>query len=298
MASQIAGMLAAHVLKAESRLPLPAHPEAGHFVIFGRALMATEAGLRGTREAMAFFDKARGLDPDSYGALLGYGRTRVNLVLNRWAPKERWDKLLEEAKGAIEHAGRLDSRDPGLHVLRGAYLRAMAKDDEAIAEFEHAISLNPNFSLPHAELGRAKIEVGLASQTAGHIEDAISLNPTGQYRVAWYYWAGMAEVHLGRYEEAMRWLLKTRTENRAYPNTVPWLAVAHAGLGKWDEARAYMKEHMANFPRFSMASWRLALPHSHPVVTEQRKLIEALLRRLGAPETPPPDDKVKTGLAQ
>jgi adenylate cyclase len=296
-AARIARALGAQVLRAESRLPLPARPEAGHYVILGRSVMVSEQGKEANGNAVTYFDKAYALDPGSVPALLGYGRTRVNQVLNNWAPKDRREALLDEAEVAVRRAAEIDTRDPAVHVLRGAYLRARGKDAQAIAEFQRALELHPEYPLAHAELGRAKIEIGLASETVGHIEDALRLSPTDPYAYIWYYWAGMAEVHAGRYAQAIDWLLKAHGANRGYPNTIGFLAAAYAGAGKPEDARSYMEQHRASFPKFSIAGWRMGLPHRHPVATEQRRRIEALLRQLGAPEAPP-DDKAHTGLVQ
>jgi DNA-binding winged helix-turn-helix (wHTH) protein/TolB-like protein/Tfp pilus assembly protein PilF len=298
LAVRIARTLQAQILRAESRRPLPARPEAGHYVILGRAHMMGERGVESGQKATAFFDKARALDANSVPALQGGARVRVNKVLNRWAPKEEWGALLDEAEKAIKRAMSLEAEDAGLHVLRGAYLRARDKDAEAIKAFERALELNPNYPLALAELGRAKIEVGRAHETIGHIKEALSLNPKEPYGTVWYHWAGMAEAHLGHYQSAKDWLLQARNANRSYPNIVPWLAVAHAGLDEWADARAYMEEHRKSFPKFSMASWRLAMPQRHADVISQRRRIEALLRQLGVPERPPPDDKVQTGLVR
>jgi DNA-binding winged helix-turn-helix (wHTH) protein/TolB-like protein len=298
LAARIARMLQGQVLRAESRRPLPARPQAGQYVILGRAHMVGERAMEANRQAMAYFDKGRAIDPNSVPALQGGARVRVNKVLNRWLPREEWGRLLDEADDAIKRAMALEPNDAGMHVLRGAYLRARDKDAEAVKAFERALELYPDYPLAIAELGRAKIEVGLAHETEGYIKAALSLSPKEPYGTVWYYWAGMAEAHLGRFQSARNWLLQARNANRSYPNVVPWLAVAHAGLGEWTEARAYMDEHRKNFPRFSMASWRLALPQRHPDVIPQRQRIEALLRQLGVPERPPPDDKVQTGLVQ
>jgi DNA-binding winged helix-turn-helix (wHTH) protein/TolB-like protein len=296
-ASHIARVLVAKILGAEVALPLPAQPEAGHFSMLGRALMSGEGGIEGNRKAMAYFDKARALDPNSLPALLGYGRTRVNDVLNRWVPPQRYKALLGEAEGAINRATRLGPFDPGVQVLRCAYLRAVKEHDEAVAHCRRAVDLRPNFALAHGELGRALIETGHAEDAVAHIEEAIRLSPDDPYVAAWYFWAGIAQAHAGRYDKAAERLLQARGAKRGYPNPLGWLAVAYAGLGDLERGRSYLEQHRGHFRRFSLAAWRVAFPYTNPVVTEQRKRIEALLRQLGAPETPPPG-KVKTGLAE
>ncbi|HEY7551680.1 MAG TPA: winged helix-turn-helix domain-containing protein [Hyphomicrobiaceae bacterium] len=297
VATRIARTLRAEVLHAEVRLPLPARPQANQLAMLGRALMSGEGGIQANRKAMEFFDKARALDPNSIPALLGYGRTRVNLVLNRWVPPSRYKALLNEAEPMITHAAEIAPTDAGVHVLRCAYLRALSNHAEAIAECERAVGLQRNYPLAHGELGRAVLETGDTGKAIGYIEEALRLSPSDPYAPAWCYWAGMVEAHAGNYEKALDWLRQARGAKRGYPNTLPWLAIAYAGLDQWETARSYMKQHRTNFPKFSIAGWKVAFPHSNPAVTKQRLRLEVLLRELGAPETPP-DDKVQTGLVR
>lgn len=293
MAERIARAIGAQVLRAESRLPLPTHPEAGHFVILGRSLMAEQGGREGNRKSRTFFDKARALDPNLIPALLGYGRTRVNMVLNGWVPTDEGNRLLDEAEPAIRHAAEIDSRDVGLQVLRGAYLRARGRDDDAIAAFQRAVELLPTYALARAELGRSKIDVGLADEAVLDIEEAIRLSPNDPYIGAWYLWAGIAEAHVGHYRSAIKWLLSARNENRVHVNAAPWLAIAYGGLDEWDEAQVYMKEQLDSFPRFSISSWNETFPSRHPAVEAQRARIVAILCRLATPGC-----KVTTGIAR
>jgi DNA-binding winged helix-turn-helix (wHTH) protein/TolB-like protein len=286
LAERIARAIGAQVLRAESRRPLPAVPQAGHFVILGRSLMSGQGGAKANQNAMAFFDKARALDPNSVPALLGYARTRVNAVLNGWVPADEANALLDAAEPAIKRAIEIDSRDVGLHVLRGAYLRARGREPDAIAAFQRALELLPSYAVAHAELGRAKIEVGLADQAMAEIEEALRLSPDDPYVGAWYFWAGMAEVHVGHYRGAVTWLLRARNENRVQANTSLWLAVAYGGLEEWGEAGRYLREHSDAAPKFSIASWKHAFASEHPTVAAQRARIVAILCHLGAPGCP------------
>ncbi|HEV8694125.1 MAG TPA: winged helix-turn-helix domain-containing protein, partial [Lysobacter sp.] len=280
-AKRIARLLNVQVLRAEARLPLPARPQAGHFVILGRGILENGRGMEANRRAKAWFDKARDPDPDSIPALNGYGRTRVDDVLNEWAPKEQRPALLDEAEAAIDHAISVDPRIVGTYVLQGTLFRTRGKDAEAMAAFERALSLQDDLSLAHAELGRIKIEVGLADQSVAHIERAIRLSSNDPYIYAWYYWAGMAEAHLGHYERAIEWFLKARRANQASKLSVPWLAVSYAALDKMSEARTYLEEARAIWPDFSISSWNASFPRRYPTVRAQRARIETIFCELG-----------------
>jgi DNA-binding winged helix-turn-helix (wHTH) protein/TolB-like protein len=283
MAEGIARAIGAQVLRAESRLPLPANPEAGHFVILGRSLMSEQGGREGNQRSRTLFDKAYALDPNLVPALLGYGRTRVNMVLNGWVPADEANRLLDEAESVIKRANEIDSRDVGLQVLRGAYLRARGRDDDAIAAFQRAVELLPTYALAHAELGRSRIDIGSADEAVADIEDAIRLSPNDPYVGAWYLWAGIAEAHVGHYRRAIKWLLSAQNENRVRVNATPWLAVAHGGLEEWGEARLYLKQHLQDFPTFSISNWNQTFPAHNPTVEAQRARIVAILCRLATP---------------
>jgi tetratricopeptide (TPR) repeat protein len=205
------------------------------------------------------------------------------MVLNGWAPLVERSQLLEEAGSAIDRAVQIDSRDAGLQVLRGAYLRARGRDDDAIAALQRAIALVPSYANAHAELGRTKIEIGLDSEAVADIEEAIHLSPNDPYLAGWYLWAGEAEAHAGHYRSAIKWLLRARNENRAHVNAGVWLAIAHGGLEEWDEARVYLKQYLDVYPTFSLAKWNRAFPGRHPPVDEQRARIVGILCHIGMP---------------
>lgn len=196
LAARIARLLNVEVLRAETRLPLPANPDAGHYVNLGRVPLEGERSREAEAQSKAWYDKALALDPNSIPALNGYGRVRVDEVLNGRVPKDKRRAVLDEAQVAIDRAIELEPRVVGTHYLRGLMFRARGRDADAIASFQRVVELQPNFPLAHAELGRVKIEVGLAEEAVGHIETAIHLSPADPYLFAWYYWAGMAETHV------------------------------------------------------------------------------------------------------
>ena len=166
-------------------------------------------------------------------------------------------------------------------MQRGVVARARKDIDQAIAAFEHTLELSPRYPQAHAEFGRALLELGRTDDAIAHIRRAIQLSPTNNALYAWSLWAGMAAVHAGEYEAALRWLRRSRQANHAVENTLIWLALAHAGLGQIDEAQPFLTAFMAARPRFTISRWGLGPPYRNEVVAQQRTQIAALLRRLG-----------------
>jgi tetratricopeptide (TPR) repeat protein len=198
---------------AAQRFP---HSQAGHYAILGRALLDHEHSAKANKEALALFDKALALDPNSVPALLGYARVMVVHVTDGWAPRDEHPARLNQAEAAIERAIKLDPTHAGAHHLRGFLWRVRGDPDRSLAALQHTLTLDPGKSWTHAELGRTKIDVGRADEAINHIETAIRINPTEPRLFNWYYWAGMAAVHAGKSETALQWLLKWREPNQLY----------------------------------------------------------------------------------
>jgi adenylate cyclase len=285
LAARIARLIVIQVRTVESRRPLPARVEAGHYVLQGRALHETERGAKSTSEAQALFKKALQLDPNSASALQGFATTRLIQVHNAWVPREQRRSALLEAEETIERLVKLDPGSASGHYLRASLLRALGDVDKGIASAEHALSLNPNYFAAHGELGRLKIEAGRAHEAIGHIQDAIELNPPEPNVHVLYFWAGFAALHVSDDQTAVQWLLKARQANPALPMSRLYLAAAYLGIGEEERARASLAEFLKVTPGFSLAGWKRSFPAAaNATVVKQRERIRDAWRRLGVPE--------------
>lgn len=281
IATHIAQQVAIQILAAEAHRPLPLKPSAEDYALLGRARLAGERGVKANRAAQALFEQGLALDANSVTALLGMSRTLTDDVLNGWAPKSTHAAVLDRAEGMVQRALELQPRMREGHLQRGILARARKDIDQAIAAFEHTLELSPHYPHAHGELGRALMELGRADEAIAHLRDAIRLSPTDSALYIWCLWAGMAAVHAGDYEMALRWLRRSREANHSFENTLIWLALAHAGLGQIDEAQPFLAEFMTIRPRFTISRWGLAPPYRNQVVAQQREKIAGLMLRLG-----------------
>ncbi len=284
---RVGRLLAIQVRYAEGLRPLPAKLEAGHFALQGFNILEAEPDKTRTLEAQLLFEKALALDANCIPALHGLSRTQLNQFQNAWAPFPERTAALDRANVTIERLIKLDHRSVAGHYLRGSLLRSRGDPDHAIAAFEHALWLNPSYALAHAEIGRTKIDAGRAHETIEHIEAALRLSPTDPHAHIWYFWAGMAAVHLAENKAASAWLLKARQANRNFSHSLQLLAVTYQRQGEEAQARTVMADYIKSTPAFSLTSWRRSFATPNPVATRQRKDIEDVLRRLGVPENAP-----------
>lgn len=270
---------------AESQRPLPASPKAEHYAIKGRALIQRKMSIKNGREALALFEQGLKIDPMSIPALQGYARVTISMALNGWLSDDERSRLLAQAEAAILRVFDQEPTNYGTFRLLGSLHRARGDPMEAVNAFKRALDLNSSYASAHAELGRAKIEIGQSREAIADIEAALAINPSTPDDYIWYFWAGQAALHIADYQAALDWLERSRQASPRYPNTRPWIAVAYAGLGQHEKARAVMKSYLGNAKqRFSIAAWNRLHPRHNDIVAAQRARIEQWFRDLGVPD--------------
>ncbi len=283
VAARIARSLVVQIRSAENLLPLPAQPEAGHYVLQGRALLESERGRDVNSRAMALFDKALALDPNSIQALLGSARTRVDSAAGGWAAEANWAAVLKDAAKAVDRVIALDKTSTGAHLLRGVIERTSGNFDAAIASLEHARDINPTYPFVHAELARTKVDAGKPAEAIAHIERALALSPTDPTSSFWCAIAGMAAAHIGDFEASRDWLLKARQINPSHHGYRPWLAISYARLGDLDRARSLVQEHLTDYRKFTVQSWIRIVSRGEPGAAARLKRFGEMLQELGVP---------------
>jgi adenylate cyclase len=184
------------------------------------------------------------------------------------------DRALELAEAAVD----VDPRLPLAHAQLGIVLLYKRRHDAAMAEFERAFALNPNF-IDH-RFALALTYAGEPARAIEVLEANIRLDPFPPVVV--FGWLGLANYMLKRYGEAVRWSREyaSRQPNRQWPHL--WLASAYAQLGQLDEARAEAAEVLRVNPGFTIESWKRLLVYKDPKDLKHR--IDGA-RKAGLPET-------------
>src|SRR5262249_39324982 len=143
---------------------------------------------------------------------------------NQWSPREEHAQRLDKVEEMVNRALALYPDNPFGLRIRGGLWRTRGDAERAITAFSRAIELDPHDAAALAELGRSKIDVGLARETIGHIEDAVHISPNDRDVSYWYFWAGQAAIHVGDAEAAIVWLRRAIEAHPNYVNPLPWLA--------------------------------------------------------------------------
>jgi tetratricopeptide (TPR) repeat protein/DNA-binding winged helix-turn-helix (wHTH) protein len=284
LAARIGRDVAVQIRTAEVQRKLPRNPQAGHFTLQGRVLLESERNAEVNTRAMALFDAAAALDPRHVQSRLGKARTRFAAVANGWIQPSERDAYLAEAERTVAEILEIDRATPGAYLLRGSLQRIKGDYDGAVAAYAHTTTLNPNYVLAHAELGRVLLDKGEPGQAMVHIGRALELSPNDPVSSVWYYWAGMAAAQSGNFEGCVGFMNRALQANAAYHQPRLWLAVAQARLGRMDDGRRILTEFLASNPKFSVDRWLQLHARGDARIRDRLRPFAATLLDLGAPQ--------------
>jgi adenylate cyclase len=237
--SRIAVALSLELVAAEADRPTK-HPDALEYFLRGRAA-ANKPHTRATRvEAISMFERALALDPRSVAALSSLAGVLAGRAGEGWADSPAAD--IARAEGLANQALAASPRSPVAHYAKGQVLRVQGRCEEAIAEYETAISLDRNLVFPIAALGWCKLLTGSMEEVIPRIEQPIRLSPRDPAMSNWYRWIGFAHLLQSRTDEATLWFERARNANPARPDVRASLASAYGLKGDAERAAAELAE--------------------------------------------------------
>jgi adenylate cyclase len=284
VARAIVAILAALVNRAEidrALLKPPAVWEAYEYYLRGaeayslHSTRRTPASLYGARRLL---EQSLAIDPDYARACAMLSETYVYGYVE---PLDRdyvnpaaLDRALELAEAAVN----LDARLPQAHAQLGHVLVFKRRHDAAIAAFERAFALNPNFI--DNRFAFALSCAGEHTRAIEVLEANIRLDPF-QPVIFSLGAMGMANYMLKRYD-AVRLLRECASRLPNLQACHVFLASAYAQSGQLEEASAAAAEVLRINPNFTIERWRCLAVYKNPEDAEHR--IDGL-RKAGLPES-------------
>ncbi len=151
----------------------------------------------GLEEAETWFRRAIDIDPKYARAWGWLGYTRMNRVLEGWAPRD----AAGEAEIFAKRAVALSPDDYDTHWALGFIYSATGRPRLGLAEFEEAQLRNPNDAGMLAEMAETLTQLGRHEEAVAQIRRALTLNPYGP---DWYHWMlGWALHHARDYQTSV-----------------------------------------------------------------------------------------------
>jgi tetratricopeptide (TPR) repeat protein len=173
-----------------------------------------------------------------------------------WQPSEG---VLAQAWDFAQKAVRLDVDDPWAHLALGHLHRQRRELQDAVAEFQNAVALNPNFAFAHTHLGLALCFLGRSKEALVELDTAERLSPRD-------FQAGLNNIARaiacfidGRYRDGVDF---ARTATRQNPDAVGahHLVVVNSALaGDVEAAREALQTLKSFEPDISLQTLDMAV---------------------------------------
>ena len=151
--------------------------------------------------AQVLLEQAVALDPNYAQALAVLAVSHNFGIHLGWGDRSISVPAAERAALA---AIRADSDDPWAHLAMAGIHRHFGRLEDALAEFESALSLNPNFSLAQGSYGLVLTYVGRWQDGSNAARRALRLSPRDPFSAIFHGVAAYAEFVGCNYDEAVR----------------------------------------------------------------------------------------------
>jgi TolB-like protein/predicted Zn-dependent protease len=189
-------------------------------------------------KAVTYFKKAITLDPNYTRAHAWLATAYWASFVRRWAPDLGWSDVGSLAKKHLEIA--MENPIPEVHRTASWMQTYQRQYEEAIAEAERAMALNPNDADNHYALARVLIWAGRSREAIDLYKRAMRLDP--YYPAQYLLKLGLAQFCVGDLENAATTFERARKRNPGLP---AWpLAATYAYLGREQEAAEVIAEYM------------------------------------------------------
>jgi TolB-like protein/class 3 adenylate cyclase len=280
--ARIGNELSAKVVRVEAgRAERATNPDSLDFWFRGLDWINKGVNPEFLANARQCFERARQIDPNNVNALLGVAIADV--VSAQMQSLDREVERFASAEALTLQALSQEPENATAHFCMGLILQLSKRADQGIAEFEHALVLNPNFAAAQAQIGFGKSIIGRAEETKAHIMEAMRLSPRDVTLYIWCDFLGVAKLMMGEDAEALQWFRRSVEANRTYPMGHLHYAAALALCGRSDDAGLEVKAGLALAPGFTIRRYREAALTDDPTYLVQRERIMEGMRLAGVP---------------
>jgi tetratricopeptide (TPR) repeat protein len=247
----------------------PANPDAQDLALQCVAIRLRSGGPFGTKDEPGFplCEKALAIDPNNVVAL--------NVLSTKyWSPaiNGRSADPAGDLKLGDELVSRTLAVDPDFswaHHWKALILSFEGRTDEAIAEEELTLTLNPSVVEANLSLGNLVRRLGQFERSLELIDKALRLSPLDPSVSYGYTGKADALFALERYDEAMEWARRTIVTDPGLPAANSTLAAALALTGRVAEAHEVVERFASLHPAAPMTiaaakALRDRLTRQHP----------------------------------
>jgi len=206
----------------------------------------SNATAAGNEQAEQFLQRTIDLDPTFAG---GHSALAWALLTSASQFQRRTLQEVHAPAGLLVHrAVLLDNADVEARSCLSFWLFRSGDGQGALIEAERALAISPNSASAHLVRGAAMLRLGRQEEALAPLEASIRLDPFGPLVMIPRDHVVAALYQLRRYEaavDAARQLIRIRPD---HPPSYRWLAAALGQLGRVEEAKAELERAIAIGP--------------------------------------------------
>lgn len=283
--SRLANSLGVELVRAEAlrgAQARPDNPDAVDLAMRGWAAYFSTWNDATVNLAIAEFERALTIDPNLTRAQIGLAQALVDRTLYLEAGDPSVD--LPRAEALLKSALLKEPNNAWAHNAKANLLNGQKRPDDALAELNVALEIDPNFAIAYSARGLTRMFLGHSDQDIPEQETALRLSPRDNNRNDWEFQICHAHAHMAEWEQAVEWCRKSIATNAE--NWWPWadLAAAYGWLGRATEARATLDGLEKLMPGYSVKKWLDAGFPDNPTFQREYRRIAEGLRKAGLPE--------------
>ncbi len=239
-------------------------------------LRAFEGSSVFSREGFAYsrrmFEKAVALDPDYADAYAFLGFLRMLEYLWQWDSSPR---TLDQAEQLARRAASLDDSTAVAYAVLGWVAALRNRPNEAIADGNRAIALEPNNAFCYIALADILEIIGRdPAQALSYAQKAMRLDP--KHPEAYAFQIGVANLGMNRHREAVDALRVAEVAQPNNPHIHLNLCYAYTRLGRDQDAQAEAAEVTRAAPGFTVEMLKKSLPATDWNTPGGRHFLDAL----------------------
>jgi len=236
------------------------------------------------RQAIELFDNSLRLDPDNIDAMIGKSWCLAIIVISQWSVSVEDD--LRVASDLIDQGLAKRPSSALAHVVKGEVLR-FGHPEAAIAEYDAALEIDPNYPPAYFYKGSALTLAGRAREALSQLQTALRVSPKDPLAAGMRFTLCQAHLQLREYAEAIDECRRSINLNKMYWYAYPNLVVAYGATGQLKEARQALAELYQLRPEFTVERYQqlgFAFSSNPQFRKELAKILVEGLRKAGVRE--------------
>ena len=234
--------------------------------------------------AQALLEKALAENPDNVDLGVALAALQLRGIQMVWYTPEQSAAAENKARATLERATR--ARPDSVPVLE-AYCRFLNATNyfvESLVACARTLSFDPWNGLVLYHIGLAQVQLGRFEEALATFKQADRYDTPQVSRWTWLLGAGMTLMLMDRSEEALPWLQRSLAITPGSGRTYMLLSAAYQQLGRPDEARAAMAKGMELRPGSNLSNTALPPKNASPIFTAASKWIGQAYLAAGLPE--------------